>query len=387
MDEITSLWDYLSLTSKEVDRVDLSGTHGLLGGLLAAKFLTKRVLNIEAVMRTLKPLWRAVCGFKGRDMGRNEFMFIFNDALDMERVLANEPWSFDKSLILLKRIEDDKSFSKLRFDSCYFWVQIHNLPTKYMNAVVCEKIGSTLGKVEQVEQLEEGRGGGNFLRARVLIDVSQPLCRGRKVWLGSAQDSWVSFKYERLPIFCYWCGIIYHGDKDCKLWLKSRGTLSPHTQQYGPWLWGEVVYSFRQVGDGFRGPSRPSNTPASNGGVDSRWWKGEVRKETVDIPPPTKVVTSTMTFEDQLKEIDNNLGLDLGVSNEPLTLPNRNDSYQISKAGVVRFACDVAGPNDNGPLMDSKAHSRGPSKPTKPTGGTWKRIDRKSTRLNSSHSS
>jgi hypothetical protein len=81
-----------------------------------------------------------------------------------------------------------------------------------------------------------------------------------------------------------------------------------------------------------------------------------------------------MTFEDQLKEIDNNLGLDSGVSNEPLTLPNRNDSYQISKARVVRFACDVAGPNDNGPLMDSKAHSRGPSKPTKPTGGTWKRI-------------
>jgi hypothetical protein len=122
MEEITSLWDRLSLTTKEVDRVDLSGTHGLTGGLLAAKFLTKRVLNMEAVMRTLKPLWRAARGFKGRDMGSNGILFIFNDATDMERVLANEPWSFDKYLILLKRIEDDQSFSQVSFDSCFFWV-------------------------------------------------------------------------------------------------------------------------------------------------------------------------------------------------------------------------------------------------------------------------
>ena len=52
-----------------------------------------------------------------------------------------------------------------------------------MNVVTCDKIGRTQGKVEQVKELEEGRGGGNFMRVRVLVDVSQPLCRGRKFWL------------------------------------------------------------------------------------------------------------------------------------------------------------------------------------------------------------
>ena len=117
-------------------------------------------------MRMFKPLWRAIHGFKGRDMGKNVVLFIFNDMLDMERVLANGPWSFDKYHILFQRIDDDTSFSQMRFDSCYFWVQIHDLPARYMNAVTCDKIGRTLGKVEQVKELEERRGGGNFIRVK-----------------------------------------------------------------------------------------------------------------------------------------------------------------------------------------------------------------------------
>ena len=87
-----------------------------------------------------------------------------------------------------------------------------------------------------MEDLDEGSSRGNFMRARILLDVDQPLCRGRKVWLGEAQDHWVSFKFERLPIFCYWCDRVSHGDRDCALWLQSRETLKTDSQQYGPWL-------------------------------------------------------------------------------------------------------------------------------------------------------
>lgn len=94
-----------------------------------------------------------------------------------------------------------------------------------MNDDVCEKIGRTLGTVELVEAVDEGRGGGNFMRVRVLLDAAQPLCRGRKVWLGGGRDHWVSFKFEHLPNFCYWCGRITHWDGDCDLWLKNKSTL------------------------------------------------------------------------------------------------------------------------------------------------------------------
>ena len=170
---------------------------------MAAKFCTKRVINIDSVMRTLKPLWRAVSGLKGRNMGDNRVMFLFESTVEMEWVMANELWSFDKFLILLERIDDECSFSNVVFNTCAFWVQIHDLPPRHMTISVCEKIAGTLGKVEYVEDLDEGSNRGNFMRARIILNVNQPLCRGRKVWLGGVRDHWVAFKFERLPNFCY----------------------------------------------------------------------------------------------------------------------------------------------------------------------------------------
>ena len=68
------------------------------------------------------------------------------------------------------------------------------------------------------------------------INVSKPLCRGRKVLLGQGKEEWISFKYEKLPNFCYWCGLVSHDDKECSIYLASKGALNSDQQGYGPWL-------------------------------------------------------------------------------------------------------------------------------------------------------
>ena len=78
---------------------------------------------------------------------------------------------------------------------------------------------------------------GNYLRIRVSIDISMLLCRGRLVRMGGPSPSWVDFRYERLPIFCYWCGMIDHDEKDCMQWMRSKESLKAEDKQYGPWLW------------------------------------------------------------------------------------------------------------------------------------------------------
>ncbi|KAM4109137.1 hypothetical protein ACJW30_03G099700 [Castanea mollissima] len=47
---------------------------------------------------------------------------------------------------------------------------------------------------------------------------------------------WVGFKYEWLPIFRSWCGKLNHDEKDCGMWLRSKGSLQAHDQQYRSWL-------------------------------------------------------------------------------------------------------------------------------------------------------
>ena len=68
------------------------------------------------------------------------------------------------------------------------------------------------------------------------LDLNLPLCRGRVITLEGGGKSWVSFKYECLPNLCYWCGRLSHDDKNCDLWINSKGTLKVENQQFGPCL-------------------------------------------------------------------------------------------------------------------------------------------------------
>ena len=54
---------------------------------LAGKFFMKRVLNVEAVACTFKPLWKPMGELKIRDSGENVLVFEFDDIMDLERVL------------------------------------------------------------------------------------------------------------------------------------------------------------------------------------------------------------------------------------------------------------------------------------------------------------
>ena len=68
------------------------------------------------------------------------------------------------------------------------------------------------------------------------MDISLPLCCGRVVSMKNGKKSWVTFKYESLPNICYWCGKMDHLDRDCEIWLDSKGSLAETQKQFGPLL-------------------------------------------------------------------------------------------------------------------------------------------------------
>ena len=111
--------------------------------------------------------------------------------------------------------------------------------------------------------------GGDFLRVRVKIDILKPLSWGRKITLDDGSMGWVSFKYERLPNICYWCGCLTHGDKDCDLWIDSEGTLPVEARQYGAWLraplFSQTQKSTIVVPGFYKQWKETSHTKATNG--------------------------------------------------------------------------------------------------------------------------
>ena len=105
-----------------------------------------------------------------------------------------------------------------------------------MNKANVEAIGQSLGNVKQVDAPPNRECRGQYIRVRANIDINQPLCRSRFINMGDLDPLWISFQYERMPIFCYWCGLINHDKKDCKLWTDNGCTLNKNEQQCGPWL-------------------------------------------------------------------------------------------------------------------------------------------------------
>nr|POE58917.1 isoform 2 of probable fatty acyl-coa reductase 4 [Quercus suber] len=81
---LEEMWARFSLSEEEERGVDVDGQEVTIPHRLASKFFTKRVLNVDAVAHTFKPLWRPRGELKIRDMGDNILLFEFEDCLDME---------------------------------------------------------------------------------------------------------------------------------------------------------------------------------------------------------------------------------------------------------------------------------------------------------------
>ena len=77
---------------------------------------------MEAVVRTFKQLWRLANGFKIWNMGDRIVLFVFDNNSDVERIIQNQPWSFDKHLVVLQKFDEFSKFNELVFVKAWFWV-------------------------------------------------------------------------------------------------------------------------------------------------------------------------------------------------------------------------------------------------------------------------
>ena len=91
MDDLTRSWKQLSLSDKEGKKLALAKNKKRVEFVLAAKFLTKRNVSVDAVAKTFRPLWHMSSDFCIRDAGDNHLLFTFELESNLEKVLMGEP--------------------------------------------------------------------------------------------------------------------------------------------------------------------------------------------------------------------------------------------------------------------------------------------------------
>ncbi|KAL0009194.1 hypothetical protein SO802_010696 [Lithocarpus litseifolius] len=192
----------------------------------------------------------------------------------------------------LKRYDKDAEVEDMQFNFTHFWVQVHGILICFRNKQVAEGLCELVGKVAPQTTAHTMDGGG-FMRVRVNVDISLPLCHGRVIALDDDKVQWVSFKYERLPNLCYWCGCLTHNDRDCDLWIDSEGTLIEADKQYGPWIKASPFTGYHKAivtVPGYYAKTQPRKT-------------SNVSPEPSRKPPTTTTSTQTQTTTTHPKKV------------------------------------------------------------------------------------
>jgi hypothetical protein len=274
-DSIVELCENMSLTEGEqvglcIHEDDTADLRMMWGKCLVGRLLTERRVQKDAFRISMAKLWRTIGSVIFKELDDNLWLFEFASDRDKSRVEEGRPWLFDRSVLVLRDVDDHIPPTEMIFHHSPIWVQVHNMPLTCMNRAVGFQIGGSIGVVEEVDVTGDGVGWGRCLRIRVAIDLTKPLDRGRALII-QGKPIWVKFRYEKLPSFFHFCGRIYHGRIICEKKQGFRMNDDDVGKQWGMWLRADDV-RFRKGG-------------VSSVGVKNKVQDGEPEK--VEYPPLT----------------------------------------------------------------------------------------------------
>jgi hypothetical protein len=237
-DELSRMWGSFSLSEMEGDEMEIQNHAWEVGArrgktCLVGKLIADHLVSKEVIRTTLLRGWKPSETPTFKVLGDNLFLVDFVEESDKIRVLEGRPWVFEGNLFAVEDYDGLTKPSDFSFDKATFWVRMIGLPLACMNLTVGHQIGTSMGQVEEVDVDDGGMGWGEYLRVKITLDLQKPLMRGRMLKINGS-SMLVKFQYERLPKFCFRCGVIKHGITGCSEKREARKQHAP--TEYGMWL-------------------------------------------------------------------------------------------------------------------------------------------------------
>ena len=276
-EELERLWSKLSFIEEEGEGIEIDSkctkaAREIGRNCVLMKILAHKSINIEALRKNMRMLWKPNKSVQISEVDEELFLAEFGDGKDKKKVMDMCPWSYEKQLVLLQEFDGKLTPKEAEIRWAPFWVQIFNLPLNCRTKEIGLTIGTKLGEVLEIDVQESGVQWGTCLRVKVCLDVTKRLIRGKKIMVEGGESRWVNFKYERLPNFCYRCGLLNHALKECpENDAEKTNNTEGEMLQYGAWMRGDFMRRYAQE-QNKTGMDRGANT-------DMRRWGGGVESE------------------------------------------------------------------------------------------------------------
>lgn len=184
---------------------------------IVIRIWTRRNINQAAFVATMTNIWQTKADLEIKNIGKNLYVVQFHHWKDKQRVMEGQPWHFDKHVILMADIKGNCKPSDIKLWEFPIWTRVYDLPFKgRLNVDNVMAIGNKIGRFIKMDN-SGAVGIDKSVRIRVLHDVRNPLVTCVNVKMKNGKEEAFVVKYERPPLFCFFCGRVGHGTKDCDM--------------------------------------------------------------------------------------------------------------------------------------------------------------------------
>uniref|UniRef100_A0A803PRV9 Reverse transcriptase domain-containing protein n=1 Tax=Cannabis sativa TaxID=3483 RepID=A0A803PRV9_CANSA len=218
---------------EDITLEDVVASKACVGKVVGCKNMPASV-----VKKILGGVWRRLGFWRMKKCGEGVLGFFFYEEDDYHFVMERRPWIINGVLLNIKPWPVEGEVHSGEFEVASFWVQFHCLPTRFLSneniPILAKKVGNLVKKEEKSKEELVRRG---YLRSNIEIWLSHPFPSGFFLKADGKPDSWVQFKYEKLPHLCFSCGRLAHWEKVCSdqpTMVYSK--IGPAVPMYETWI-------------------------------------------------------------------------------------------------------------------------------------------------------
>lgn len=274
MDEIVeSLAQNLNLTTGETDLLSADPAHAANPTVahdlsLIGRVIIDRELPFNAIRANVLRLIHPLKGATLKSLGPNKFVMTFNHALDRKKTLGGCPWVLEKHALLFEPIDPSVKPEDQQVTCMLIVARILQISLANRSESIARMLGNKLGGFIEVPK-DTANYYSSYLRIKVGVDVMKPLMRGLYFQGVEGKKQWLQVQYERLPVFCFICGILGHGEANCPTRYESDFVEPEGEFPFGSWM--------RAQADS-RGPLSILSENKNNQSAKEKGWWGSGRR-------------------------------------------------------------------------------------------------------------
>lgn len=177
---------------------------------------------------------------------------------------------------------------------------MHNVPVSCMRENTLRFLGDQIGKVNEIDSGQSGECVGKIMRIISSINISEPLKKCIYLEQKPSNDTTIiPIQYEKLPEFCFHCGISGHSFRECgNLVLNDETEIGEKKFSFGAWMRaGNVERTHNHRGDNhkeIKGNTKATNMPANQ--TTSRKGENEGFKPIASIDTGKDQIGNSQSF-------------------------------------------------------------------------------------------